>query len=198
MRRILYSIIALATLVAVPALARAQVYVSAPSISVGIAPPAARFEVRPMAPSAAHVWTPGYWGWRGGAHVWVGGRYALPPAAGYGWLPARWERDAFGRWIFREGHWSMGAQRVDYGYYDAAPAASAYVNVAPPAPIVEARPIMPYAGAVWMPGYWNWNGYRHVWIGGRWSAPRPGWSFAPHAWHHTPRGWVHGGGHWYR
>ncbi|MBV8307027.1 MAG: hypothetical protein JO274_06070, partial [Gammaproteobacteria bacterium] len=66
---------------------------------------------------------------------------------------------------------------------DAAPAAvSVYVEppVAQPAPIavgwapppmlVEVPPPLPYAGAVWVGGYWVWQG-NWVWAHGHWMGP---------------------------
>lgn len=68
----------------------------------------------------------------------------------------------------------------------------------PPAPYVEVRPVLPFPGAVWIAGYWGWNAGRHVWIGGRWSAPpRPGYRWEPHRW--VPEGgrWHLYGGDWH-
>jgi len=36
------------------------------------------------------------------------------------------------------------------------------VQVAPPPPRVEVVPA-PRRGQVWVPGYWDWRGHRHVW-----------------------------------
>jgi hypothetical protein len=65
----------------------------------------------------------------------------------------------------------------------------AYVDVAPPAPYAEVVPAVPFAGAVWIGGYWGWEGGRHRWFPGRWEHPRVGYRWRPHA-------WVHEGGHW--
>ena len=47
------------------------------------------------------------------------------------------------------------------------------VRWAPPPMLVEAPYEMPYRGAVWIGGYWVWNG-NWVWSHGRWAgAPRP-------------------------
>lgn len=84
-------------------------FVSAPvsartwvDVSVGIAPPAPRFErvvVRP-----GYAWSPGYWRWNGACHVWVGG-YWLPARAGYRYVGAAWVRVG-PAWHFRAAHWS--------------------------------------------------------------------------------------------
>lgn len=70
---------------------------------------------------------------------------------------------------------------------------------APPAPIVEVVPAMPYAGAIWIGGYWGWNQGRHVWVPGRYVAPRAGYRWEPHRWVQGPRGhWHLRGGGWVR
>jgi len=61
---------------------------------------------------------------------------------------------------------------------------------APPASIVEVQPVMPFAGAIWIGGYWGWVGGRHVWINGRWDHPRPGYRW-------EPRHWEPMGGRWH-
>src|SRR5262245_46306414 len=63
------------------------------------------------------------------------------------------------------------------------------VAVAPPAPEVEVVGVSPRPGWVWEPGYWNWQGGRHVWVNGVWVAPRPGYRWEPHAWVHEGKGW---------
>jgi len=62
------------------------------------APPAARVELRGIAPSARHFWTPGYYRYNGVEHVWVGGRWEL-------------RRDGFD---FRAPHWVNRAGRFEY------------------------------------------------------------------------------------
>jgi len=73
----------------------------------------------------------------------------------------------------------------------------AVVEAPPPAPLVEVIPVMPFAGAVWVGGYWGWVGGRHTWIAGNWVAPRPGYGWQPHRWvpvqgrwHLMAGGWV--------
>ena len=68
------------------------------------------------------------------------------------------------------------------------------VEVAPPPARVEVVPA-PRAGYVWAPGYWNWNGHRHVWVGGRWVGERHGWHWEEHRWEeHEGRWHFHEGG----
>ena len=90
-------------------------------------------------------------------------------------------------------HRAVYSQPVPVGvrpvpYYDAD---EVVVDVAPPAPYVEVVPLIPFAGAVWIGGYWGWRGGRHAWVGGRWEQPRPGYGWRPHA-------WVQQGGHWHQ
>lgn len=47
------------------------------------------------------------------------------------------------------------------------------LGLAPPAPRYEVIPA-PRSGYAWAPGYWQWEGQRHVWAPGRWQAARPG------------------------
>src|SRR6201999_4270763 len=62
------------------------------------------------------------------------------------------------------------------------------IGVPPPAPIYEAVPA-PRAGFVWAPGFWGWEGGRHVWHGGSWMAERPGYHWAPDHWVQEHGGW---------
>jgi hypothetical protein len=82
------------------------------------------------------------------------------------------------------------------------PARVAYVGptvaVAPPAPIVETYGVAPYPGAVWIGGYWGWEGGRHVWRRGYWEHPRSGYYWAPHHWERVGGGWRMAPGHWVR
>lgn len=76
------------------------------------------------------------------------------------------------------------------------------VRIAPPAPRVEAVPA-PRVGYVWTPGYWNWNGRTHVWVGGTYVRERPGYAYTQPAWverdgayHFQRGGWArHDGDH---
>jgi hypothetical protein len=82
------------------------------------------------------------------------------------------------------------------GPYYAGPVVVA--NAPPPAPYVEAVPVAPYAGAIWIGGYWGWAGGRHTWVAGHYEQPRPGYAYAPHRWVQNGDHWeLHGGG-WVR
>jgi WXXGXW repeat (2 copies) len=75
---------------------------AAVGIDITVAPPAPRVEVVP-APRPGYVWAPGYWEWRQGAHVWVGGRW-MGARPGYRWVPDRWEQHG-DHWHHAQGHW---------------------------------------------------------------------------------------------
>ncbi len=73
--------------------------------------------------------------------------------------------------------------------------AAVYVNVAPPAPVVEAVPA-PRAGYVWAPGYHRWNGHRYVWTHGYWVREHPGRHWVAHHWERHGDRWVLRDGYW--
>ncbi|HEX3846819.1 MAG TPA: hypothetical protein VHV81_05515 [Steroidobacteraceae bacterium] len=82
---------------AVPGIASAGV-----AIDIDVAPPPVRVETVP-APRVGFVWAPGFWEWRGGAHVWVPGRY-IHERRGYHWVADSWAQR--GRhWHHEPGHW---------------------------------------------------------------------------------------------
>jgi len=72
------------------------------------------------------------------------------------------------------------------------------VVIAPPAPVVETIGVAPAPGYVWLGGYWDWVGGRHVWVPGHWAAPRPGYHWEAHRWVHGPDGYRLHPGHWVR
>lgn len=71
-------------------------------IWVDTAPPAARVETVPPA-RTGYVWSPGYWSWQNGQHVWTEGRW-VEARAGSHWDPDHWEK-IDGRWRFFPGQW---------------------------------------------------------------------------------------------
>ena len=72
-----------------------------------------------------------------------------------------------------------------------------YVNVAPPAPVVEYAPAV-RPGWVWVPGFWEWRRHRHVWVGGHWERVRPGFYYAPARWLRQGDRWGYHRGGWRR
>src|SRR5579862_2776390 len=80
-------------------------------------------------------------------------------------------------------------------YPDAEPAAVA-VEFAPPPIIIEPQPMSPFYGAVWLPGYWAWDGGWR-WAHGRWgSPPQPGWCWNEPYYEHRNGEVIYVGGHW--
>jgi hypothetical protein len=69
---------------------------------VNVAPPAPLYEAVP-APRVGWVWAPGYWNWRHGRYVWVGGHW-MRERRGYAYAPGAWvARD--GRYYWSEPRW---------------------------------------------------------------------------------------------
>ncbi|MEO8836900.1 MAG: hypothetical protein ABI364_09195 [Caldimonas sp.] len=48
------------------------------AVIVDAPPPATYVEPVPPLPYVGAIWIGGYWGWRGGRHEWVRGRYEAP------------------------------------------------------------------------------------------------------------------------
>ena len=73
-----------------------------------------------------------------------------------------------------------------------------YVQIGPPAEVVEVRPGAPGPHHYWVPGHHRWDGHAYVWVGGRWEMPPR----HHHAWvrghwvHHRRHGWYWVEGHW--
>jgi hypothetical protein len=65
--------------------------------------PAPPVIVRPVAPSARHIWIDGNWVWRGNNYVWVDGYWA-EPRPGFRWVPGHWKHRR-GGWFWVPGHW---------------------------------------------------------------------------------------------
>ena len=69
------------------------------------------------------------------------------------------------------------------------------VHKAPPAPRHEAVPAA-RRGYDWVPGYWDWNGRRHVWVSGHWERDRPGYAYQRPEWRRDAKGWYLERGGW--
>lgn len=72
---------------------------------------------------------------------------------------------------------------------------SIVVGNAPPPPRFESVPA-PRAGYVWAPGYWNWDGQRHVWNNGEWLRERGGNQYRRAAWIQENNRWRLDRGGW--
>ena len=66
--------------------------------------------------------------------------------------------------------------------------AAIIVRVAPPEQRVEVDHAA-RRGYAWTPGYWNWNGRRHVWVAGAWVRERPGYKYNHARWVERDGGW---------
>jgi hypothetical protein len=164
--------------------------------NVMVAPPPPQVEVQGAAPSPLHKWLPGFWQWNGSRHVWQAGHWAQPPEPGMVWEAPKWENHG-GKWAFTDGRWQAGIAAGPAVVYEPPVAPDVLAMPAPPAPIVEVRPAGPPNG-VWIPGYWQWNGTRHVWVSGRWSAPKVGMHWQPDHWEHRGNQWALVHGRWAR
>lgn len=98
-RSLLLAAASLAALLAVPS-------VEAARVTVRVAPPAARVEVRGVAPSSRHVWVGGYWSWNGSTHLWVAGKWSVPPRGRARWVDGHWKNVPPGGWVWVPGHWA--------------------------------------------------------------------------------------------
>lgn len=71
------------------------------------------------------------------------------------------------------------------------------IERAPPAPRSERAPAV-RRGYVWVPGYWDWRGNRHVWMKGTWVRERRGYAYQPHRWVERDGRWMLERGRWDR
>ncbi len=73
-------------------------------VEIQVAPPPPRREHPGHRPGRGYVWINGFWMYRDGHHVWVAGRWDLPPRRQAVWVEPRWEHRGHG-YVFIEGHW---------------------------------------------------------------------------------------------
>lgn len=76
--------------------------------------PAAKAEVKGVAPSKNALWVPGYWDLQGNRSTgsragwdWIPGEWLTPPARNAHWFPAHWGFSK-GWWSWIPGHWTQG------------------------------------------------------------------------------------------
>ena len=74
---------------------------------------------------------------------------------------------------------------------------SVYFNSAPPPARYEAVPAA-RRGYIWVPGYWNARGNRHVWQAGRWERSRAGYNYVQPNWVERDNRWQLDRGRWNR
>src|SRR5262249_59100318 len=78
-----------------------------------------------------------------------------------------------------------------YGYSE-----GYYATTPPPAAYVDVRGSAPYAGAVWIDGYWGYRSDHYIWNRGYWTHERPGYTWEAHRWYRSGNGWRLSRGHW--
>ena len=90
---------------------------------VANAPPAAKDEVRPAAPSGDHVWIKGHWEWSVSEETWIWavGFWAVPPDEGATWVDPEYG-DNNGDWMYVPGHWRWNDPGAEEGAEAATPA----------------------------------------------------------------------------
>ena len=76
-------------------------------------------------------------------------------------------------------------------------AVDVYFNAAPPPARYEAVPAA-RRGYVWVPGYWNGRGRRHVWTAGHWERARKGYNYVQPNWIERDNRWQLNRGGWCR
>jgi len=73
----------------------------------------------------------------------------------------------------------------------------ATVAAPPPVARVEVHPPVPFIGAVWIGGYYEYHHSRYEWVPGRYvRPPHPKAVWVPGRWDHDRRGWNWHRGHW--
>lgn len=72
-----------------------------------------------------------------------------------------------------------------------------YLNAAPPENRYEAVP-RARRGYLWVPGYWNARGQRHVWQAGHWERSRAGYNYVQPSWTQRDSRWELNRGRWNR
>lgn len=114
MRNLIRALIAALSLVALPLVSQAGLFVG---VSVNIAPPLLPVYVQPPCPAPGYIWTPGYWAWDDG-YYWVPGTWVLAPAVGLLWTPGYWGWSE-GVYVWNAGYWGPHVGfygGVDYGF----------------------------------------------------------------------------------
>jgi hypothetical protein len=96
-KAVLLGLMMAAGAVAIPTVASAGI-----AIDIDVAPPPVRVEPIPP-PQVGMVWAPGFWEWRGNAHVWVPGHY-MHERRGYHWIGDHWIQRG-PHWHHERGHW---------------------------------------------------------------------------------------------
>ena len=95
---------------------------------------------------------------------------------------------------------SLLALVLSAGWLGSSHAATVYVRVGnqPPPPLRYERPWQqPYRSAVWIPGHYDWNRGRYVWVSGYYAyPPRPNARWIAPRYTHAPNGYYYRPGFW--
>ena len=83
---------------------------------IDVGPPPMRVEVRPVAPGADFVWTPGSYAWRGGRYEWNTGTWVRPPRVGVTWIEPRYVNTG-GHYVMQPGRWDYPAEHRGVVYH---------------------------------------------------------------------------------
>jgi hypothetical protein len=109
------------------------------------------------------------------------------------WRPGYWHW-LDGKWVWLAGQWRVPEEDIVAEQTTTAPDA-------PPPAKSEAPPPAPVASAVWVGGFWQWNGTSWVWIAGSYQLRPPQMSWRAPEWRargsvHVliPGGWIRIGG----
>lgn len=71
-----------------------------------------------------------------------------------------------------------------------------YVKKSPPKSIMETPPPRPHASAIWISGFWKWNGEKYIWANGYWDTNPQGKEWVSGRWEKTRNGWLWKPGYW--
>ncbi|MCX5741051.1 MAG: hypothetical protein NT062_00975, partial [Proteobacteria bacterium] len=91
------------------------------------------------------------------------------------WRPGYWQW-AEARWVWLAGMWRVPDEDIASSQTTTAPSD-------PPPPQAEVAPLAPIRTAVWIAGFWQWDGTTWVWFSGSWQlAPAPRSTWTPPEW----------------
>lgn len=113
------------------------------------------------------MWLGGHFVPEGKKLTWQAGRWSVPPEPGLRWEPAQWD-DRGGRWVFLRGHFRPLRPFDPTRAYEP-PSEAPPPAPAPPLPEEQHAENGPLPNAIWIAGYWHWDGVGFVWVAGRWS-----------------------------
>jgi len=115
--RLLFSLVLVAGILAIPAPSHAQVAVG---VSIRLGPPALPVYAQPICPGAGYMWIPGYWAYGDDGYFWVPGTWVLAPEPGLLWTPGYWGWNE-GFYVWHGGYWGprvgfYGGINYGFGY----------------------------------------------------------------------------------